>query len=129
MTGKRQYHLEDGRVLDDITGKVISNSNMSSFYFEKIILHRIDGPAVTYPSGYKAYWIHGSRHNIYGPAIQYSDGRKLYYLFGIRYSKREYTKIIKKLNKTYLAVYLLDPQEHIRKIAQVTYRMLEEHGT
>ena len=42
--------------------------------------HRLDGPAVEYEGGYKAWWINGKRHRIDGPAIIYSNGTKDWWL-------------------------------------------------
>ena len=43
-------------------------------------LHRVDGPAVTSPSGYEVWWQHGERHRVDGPAITRSNGRQEWYL-------------------------------------------------
>ena len=45
-------------------------------------LHREDGPAVEYDSGYKAWYIHGKCHREDGPAIIKADGTKEWWLNG-----------------------------------------------
>jgi len=43
-------------------------------------LHNESGPAIVYPDGYRAYYIHGELHNESGPAIVRSNGDTEYYL-------------------------------------------------
>jgi hypothetical protein len=44
--------------------------------------HRIDGPAVEYPDGSKAWYVNGKCHRNDGPAIEYADGHKAWYVDG-----------------------------------------------
>ena len=48
-------------------------------------LHRLDGPAVEYPDGYKAWYLNGERHREDGPAIEGCDGSKEWWLNGKQY--------------------------------------------
>jgi hypothetical protein len=45
-------------------------------------LHRVDGPAVERPNGYRAWWLNGELHRVDGPAIEYADGTRAWYLNG-----------------------------------------------
>jgi len=45
-------------------------------------LHRLDGPAMTYPNGIKEWWLDGKRHRLGGPAIIYPSGIKKWYKEG-----------------------------------------------
>jgi hypothetical protein len=47
--------------------------------------HRIDGPAIEYANGYKAWWINGKLHREDGPAVEYADGSKEWYQNGQRH--------------------------------------------
>lgn len=123
----RSYHLRDGRILTSIGVKHRAGVEEGSDYGrETVVLHRVDGPAVTYASGYEGYYVHGLRHRIDGPAIAYSDGDELYYLFGEEVTKEEHDARVKKLNKTELALLLLSELKPVRLIAQVTMRQLDE---
>ena len=53
-------------------------------------LHKVDGPAVIYPDGSKAYCQNGLLHRVGGPALEYSDGTKAWYLDEIEYSIKDY---------------------------------------
>ena len=57
----------------------------SKFYYsdkEMKILHREDGPAVEYNSGYKSWWLNGKYHREDGPAIEWQNGDKYWYCNG-----------------------------------------------
>ena len=45
-------------------------------------LHRDDGPAITRPDGYEAWWQHGERHGVNGPAVTSPDGYEVWYQNG-----------------------------------------------
>ena len=121
---KRQYYLNDGRVLEDLGNSHISNEE--STWHNVSVLHRVDGPAVTYPSGYEAYWVHGIRHRIDGPSIIYSSGgpAPAYYLFGKKVRAEDYPEAVKKLNINTLAIYLIDSNDILRKVAEETIKLL-----
>lgn len=53
-------------------------------------LHRIDGPAVEYPSGYKKWYLNGERHREDGPAITCSDEYKAWFLNDKRLTEEEW---------------------------------------
>lgn len=44
--------------------------------------HRLDGPAVEYADGSKAWRVNGKLHRLDGPAIEWSDGTKYWYVNG-----------------------------------------------
>ena len=47
------------------------------------IRHRLDGPAVEWADGGKAWWVDGKRHRLDGPAIEYANGYKSWYVDGV----------------------------------------------
>ncbi len=46
------------------------------------VLHRTDGPAVTWPDGTLEWWQHGKVHREDGPAYVHPDGTEAWYLNG-----------------------------------------------
>jgi hypothetical protein len=52
-------------------------------------LHRLDGPAVEWPNGYKAWYENGIIHRIDGPAIERSDGYKDWWKNGIKFPDKD----------------------------------------
>ena len=63
-------------------------------------LHRLDGPAVEYADGYKAWYRNDKLHRVDGPAIEYPSGRKEFYVRGKRcYTFKEFFDAIPKENR------------------------------
>lgn len=53
-------------------------------------IHRLDGPAVEYTDGTKAYMIYGKRHRLDGPAVVYSDGGETFWIDGVQLTPDEF---------------------------------------
>ena len=59
-------------------------------------LHRLDGPAVEYADGSKEWWVECQRHCLGGPAIEYANGYKAWWVEGKRImSEKEFNAYIK----------------------------------
>ena len=54
-------------------------------YYLNDKLHRVDGPALEFNNGYKAWYKNGLRHREDGPAIENPEGFKMWYLNDICY--------------------------------------------
>jgi hypothetical protein len=67
-------------------------NDQPKFWRLKGELHRVNGPAIEWPSGTKEWWVNGKRHRLDGPAIEDSDGDKRWYLNGIRYTYENWFK-------------------------------------
>jgi hypothetical protein len=52
------------------------------WYNDKDERHRLDGPAVEWLDGYKAWWVDGKLHRLDGPAIESANGHKEWYVDG-----------------------------------------------
>jgi hypothetical protein len=57
-------------------------------------LHRLDSPAIEYADGDKEWWVEGKRHRLDGPAIEYADGYKEWYVEGKLMTEKEFDKYI-----------------------------------
>ena len=62
------------------------------YYNERNQLHRLDGPAIEYSDGDKAWWQNGKRHRLDGPAYEGSDGSKAWWIEGKKYTEKEFLK-------------------------------------
>jgi hypothetical protein len=79
------------RYTDTISGeelyvKVGKARKVYKFYYKdknKTIRHRIDGPAIEYADGSKAWYVNGKLHRTDGPAIAYADGDKVWWVDGV----------------------------------------------
>ena len=66
------------------------------FYYKDramTICHRLDGPAVEYADGSKAWYVDGKSHRLDGPAVEYADGIKVWYVDGKRLSKEQFNAL------------------------------------
>ena len=71
------------------------NENGSKFYYkdkQMTILHREDGPAVEYHTGYKSWYINGQSHRLDGPAVEWSDGTKSWFINDRLLTEAEFLK-------------------------------------
>jgi hypothetical protein len=51
-------------------------------------LHRLEGPAVEWPDGYKAWFKFGFRHRLEGPAVEWPSGAREWFENG-RFRRKE----------------------------------------
>ena len=66
---------------------------------EMTICHRLDGPAVEWIDGSKAWYQNGHLHRLDGPAVDWNDGYKGWYIEGVQYSEEEFkAKMQPKVN-------------------------------
>jgi len=61
---------------DDVYGEFIKWINDNGY------IHRIDGPAIEDPNGYKEWYVNDQLHRLDGPAIENPDGYKAWYVNG-----------------------------------------------
>ena len=52
------------------------------WYNDKDEYHRLDGPAIEYADGYKAWLVEGKYHRLDGPAVEEADGDKEWWVNG-----------------------------------------------
>jgi hypothetical protein len=73
------------------------------FYYkdrEMTIYHRLDGPAVEWPNGTKAWYVNGKLHRTDGPAVEYIDGRKSWYVDNKHLTEQEFLALTAPLELT-----------------------------
>ena len=63
-------------------GKVKVFKDRTEWRNSESLLHRLDGPAIEYSDGAKAWWVNGQLHRVDGPAIEYNNGTKEWYVNG-----------------------------------------------
>ena len=76
------------RYTDTISGEelYVDVKTHGKYYYKDrgmTILHRLDGPAVEWADGSKAWWVDGKRHRLDGPAYEYADGHKSWWVDGV----------------------------------------------
>ena len=53
-------------------------------------LCRVDGPAVEYADGYKAWYVNGQLHRLDGPAVEWANGYKAWWVNGKELTEAEH---------------------------------------
>ena len=78
---------------------IIDDSGNKYWYKEgTTIYHRLDGPAVEYSDGGRAWFVNGKYHRIDGPAIEYANGIILWYINGLNIdckTQEEFDRLIR----------------------------------
>ena len=83
------------------------NINEDIWYYKKgtNILHNPYGPSLIYKHGKKIYHIENERHRLNGPAVIWPSGYEEYYIKGYSFAKEEFEihpERLKYLGKEYL---------------------------
>lgn len=71
--------------LHRLDGPAIEWANGSKAWFVEGKCHRLDGPAVEHADGSKSWCVEGKLHRLDGPAIEYATGTKDWYVEGKRH--------------------------------------------
>ena len=75
-----------GQQLNTLTGK--------REWYQKDLLHRLDGPAIEYPDGHREWLQQGRWHRLDGPAIEYPDGRRAWHINGKELTETEWQQTV-----------------------------------
>jgi hypothetical protein len=65
-----------------ITYTVVVDDEGNKRWYHNDNLHRLDGPAMEFPTGTKSWYVDGKHHRTDGPAIEWADGSKAWYVDG-----------------------------------------------
>lgn len=75
--------FKDGMSITHLGDEIYTEWDDGSFiYLLNDRLHRKDGPALYFKSGYMKWYIHGSLHRTDGPACVYESGQVFWHLYG-----------------------------------------------
>ena len=75
----------------------INTRGTKHYYSNKqmTVLHREDGPAVEFASGFKEWHVNGQLHREDGPAFEYADVYKSWWVNGLRLTEEEFNDLNK----------------------------------
>jgi len=93
--GNRYYN--DQFQLHRLDGPAVDYANGTKAWWKNGKLHRLDGPAVERANGTKAWWKNGKLHRLDGPAIERSNGDKSWYINGDSYTQNQFNDKIKDI--------------------------------
>ncbi len=75
--GKKRYYSDRHMTIAHrLDGPAVEWANGSKAWYVNDKLHRLDGPAIKYFNGTKEWYVNGKRHRYGAPAIEYADGGK-----------------------------------------------------
>ena len=75
----------------------------NKFYYKDkamTVIHRLDGPAIEWADGSKAWFVDDECHRIDGPAIEWADGYKAWYVDGNELSEEEFNALTRPIELT-----------------------------
>lgn len=72
-----------------VDGPAVLYNNGARAWFIHGKRHRLDGPAEV-GRDYQQWWVDGKRHRIDGPAIDYNNGEKQWFVNGRRFTEDEF---------------------------------------
>ena len=72
----------DKHELHRLDGPAVEWSSGDKAWYVENKLHRLDGPACEWADGDKEWWVKGKFHRLDGPAIEYTNGHKSWYVNG-----------------------------------------------
>ena len=78
-----RYYNEEGR-LHRLDGPAIEYASGTKAWYVNGKRHRLDGPAVVWGNN-KVWYVNGKQHRLDGPAVEFSDGGKVWYVHGKRH--------------------------------------------
>jgi hypothetical protein len=77
----------------------VDNDKTIRWYNDKDQPHRLDGPAIEYANGSKAWYQESERHRLDGPAIEKADGSKEWFIDGKSLTEAEFLNKTSPLNE------------------------------
>lgn len=72
--------------LHRLDGPAVEYADGDKAWYSNGWIHREDGPALEYADGDKEWWVNGKRHRLDGPAVEWHCGTKMWFLNGVEYS-------------------------------------------
>jgi len=89
--GSKFYYKDKAmKIRHRLDGPAVEWSDGSKAWYVNNKRHRLDGPAVEGANGCKLWYVEGKRHRLDGPAIEYADGGKSWYVDGQRLTEEEF---------------------------------------
>ena len=87
--------MSEQAVFDSLKYRIETDASGTRRYYNFAgQLHRLDGPAVVYAGGAKAWYQNGLRHRTDGPAFMLADGRKWWYLNDMPLTEAEFNQAV-----------------------------------
>jgi len=105
--GEDTWYLKNNIIhRDNDLPAVIIRDGKKQIWFKNGLKHRLGKPAIisqafSYDLSYEEWWIEGQKHREDGPAVTFSSGNKEYWLNGVEITEKDFLHELEKfkLNK------------------------------
>ena len=88
-------------VYEALKYRVVDCHGICRYYNAAGELHRVGGPAVTYPNGAKLWYQNGALHREDGPAVEYAHSGGVYwFLFGVCHGRLQHQRKVEEIKRT-----------------------------
>ena len=91
--GAVYYYNAHGQ-LHRVYGPAVERPNGYRAWFQNDRLHRLDGPAFEHPDGHRAWFRNGQRHRVDGPAVEYTSGHRAWFFNGNGLTEAEWRQAV-----------------------------------
>ena len=98
-----RWYKPDGETLHRLDGPAIEYADGSKAWWVNGLRHRTDGPAVDYAGCNKAWYVNGELHRTDGPAVEYYSGYKAWYIDGVHLTEAEFNAKIRPVEELTIA--------------------------
>ena len=97
--GNRRYYNALGQ-LHRLDGPAIVYPTGAKAWYRNGLRHRTDDPAIVHANGAQEWYHNGQRHRVDGPAVVWKGGHTDWWLNGILYTEQNYYAQLKALGHT-----------------------------
>ena len=101
--GNVSYHNSDGE-LHRVYGPAVEHPGGFRTWWQNGSLHRLDGPALEYSDGFRSWWQNGLRHRLDGPAVEHPDGVQMWYINDKKLTAAEWQQQVASMGNVMEAV-------------------------
>ena len=82
-----------------VHGPAIERPNGYRAWYQDGLRHRLDGPAIERPDGYRAWYQNGLLHRLDGPAIERPDGYRAWHINGKQLTQAEWLQVVASMER------------------------------
>ena len=87
------------RKLHRLDGPAVEYADGRRAWYQNGRPHRTDGPVIEYPDGYRAWYQNGLLHRLDGPAIERPDGYRAWYINGKELTETEWQQTVASMER------------------------------
>jgi hypothetical protein len=93
LEGNKRWRDSKGQ-FHRLDGPAIEYISGSKAWYVEGKPHRLDGPAIEWVDGHKAWFKNGKRHRLDGPAVEFAAGDKEWWVDGVEVTEEDYLEAV-----------------------------------